>query len=142
MKIIKYIPKITSARTQYVDLDQNDMGWLQSELIRYLSVMGELDGNRHEDVRQIMRFWWYKRTSLLPKGQNGQNSPLTFIAGLVNNLVYGTQNNLSTPTMDGIEYVSSQIHNLEVAMYDIDNNIKIGQPVKFVLGISPFVIPK
>ena len=142
MKIIKYIPKITSARTQYVELDKQDMSWLQSELIRYLSVMGELDGNRNEDIRQIMRFWWYKRSKVLPKGNQGQNSPLTFTAGLVNNLVYGTQNNLSTATMDGIEYVSSQIHQLEEAMNEFDKTKQIGEPVKFVLGLSPIVFPK
>ena len=62
MRVIKYLPKVTKARTTYVDIDKQDMYWLQSELIRYLSLMGEIDGQRNQDLRQIMKYWWYKRT--------------------------------------------------------------------------------
>lgn len=142
MRLIKYIPKVTSARTQYVDIDKNDMIWLQTELIRWLSLMGEIDGHRNEDLRQIMRFWWYKRTKVLPKGQQGQNSPLTFVAGLVNNLMFGTQYNLSTHVMDGIEYISSQINQLEEALKELEttkgNN---SDTIKFTLALHPIVLP-
>ena len=143
MRIIKYIPKVTNARTQYVEIDKNEMYWLQSELIRYLSLMGEIDGHRNEDIRQIMRFWWYKRSKVLPKGMYGQNSPLTFVSGLVNNLMFGSQYNLSTHVLDGIEYVSSQINQLEIAISELDN-IKTtrGEPIKFTLGFEPINIPK
>ena len=136
IRIIKYIPKVTNARTTYVDIDKSDMMWLQSELIRYLSFMGEIDGHRNEDLRQIMKYWWYKRTASLPKGMNGQNSPLTFTAGLVNNLVYGTQQDLSQIVLDGIENVSNQIVLLEDAIKTV-NTINQSTNIKFVLGLQP-----
>ena len=143
MRIIKYIPKVTNARTQYVEIDSNDMYWLQSELVRYLSLMGEIDGHRNEDLRQLMRFWWYKRNKVLPKSTQGQNSPLTFVSGLVNNLMFGNQYNLSTHVLDGIEYISSQIHQLELAIEDLDT-IKTtkGEPIKFALALQPVILPK
>lgn len=143
IKIIKYIPKVTNARTQYVDIDKSDMLWLQSELIHWLSIMGEIEGHRNEDLRQIMKYWWYKRTGTLPKGHHGQNSPLTFTAGLVNNLVYGTQRDLTTHTMDGIENISNQIVLLCDAIKDL-NTINLNTQasnVKFTLGLQPIVVP-
>ena len=142
MRIIKYLPKVTNARTTYVDIDVQDMYWLQSELIRYLSLMGEIDGHRNEDLRQIMKYWWYKRTKLLPKSTHGQNSPLTFVSGLVNNLMFGTQYNLTTHVLDGIEYVSQQIHLLEDAISDL-NTIKTtrGERIKFVQSWFQIQLP-
>ena len=135
MKIIKYIPKITSAKTQYVDIDAEDMVWLQTELIRWLALLGELDGDRNEDVRQIMRFWWYKRSKLLPKGHQGQNSPLTFVSGLINNLMFGTQRNLSTSVMEGIEYISGQIHALEQALEEVNKVSPKSDTIKFSMSL-------
>lgn len=142
-KVIKYLPKVTNARTQYVDIDKQDMLWLQTELIRWLSLMGEIDGHRNEDLRQIMRFWWYKRNKSLPKGYHGQNSPLTFVSGLVNNLMFGSQYNLSTIVLDGIENVSAQINLLEDAITDLNtiNTTTNRQPIKFVLAFQPIVLP-
>ena len=104
--------------------------------------MGEIDGHRNEDLRQIMKYWWYKRTKLLPKSIHGQNSPLTFVSGLVNNLMFGTQYNLTTHVLDGIEYVSQQIHLLEDAISDL-NTIKTtrGERVKFVQSLFQIQLP-
>lgn len=140
IKIIRYVPKITNAKTTYVDIDKQDMLWLQSELIHYLSIMGEIDGHRNEDLRQIMKYYWYKRSSTLPKGVNGQNSPLTFIAGLVNNLVYGSQRDLTIATLESIENISNQmvllcdaIHHLNTVELNVSN-------IKFATAILPINI--
>ena len=143
VRIIKYIPKVTSARTQYVDIDKYDMEWLQTELIRWLALLGEIDGHRNTDLRQVMKQWWYKRSSSLPKGINGQNSPLTFTAGLVNNLMFGTQRDLSTKALDALENISSQIVLLEQAL-QTDLNINTSSEstnIKFTQAMISFNIP-
>jgi hypothetical protein len=144
IRIIKYIPKVTSARTQYVDIDQNDMTWLQSELIRWLALLGEIDGHRNTDLRQVMKHWWYKRTPSLPKGVNGQNSPLTFTSGLVNNLMFGSQRDLSSKALDAIENISSQIVLLEQALVsDLNiNTSSIATNIKFAQAMITFNIPQ
>ena len=141
MRYIKYIPKVTNAKTQYVTIDPNDMVWLQSEFIYWLSIMGMFDVHRNEDIRQVMKHWWYKRTGTLPKGTTGQNSPLSLVSGLLNNLLFGTQHDLSTATMDSIENISAQMVLFEQALNEISINTRSSEQIKFVIGLSPFIIP-
>lgn len=105
-RIIKYIPKITSARTEYREIDAEDMAWLQTELIRWLATSAEIQQRRDEDAEYFHKHWWCKRTQTLPKGKNGPNSPQSFIGGLVNNLVFGTQRDLSDRQMDSIQMIA------------------------------------
>ena len=124
IRTIRYLPKITSARTTYVDIDKGDMTWLQTELIRYLSVMGELSVSRNEDVRAVLKTWWEKRTATLPKGIHGQNTPRSFVAGLLNNLMFGSQNNLSTIQMDAIQNITAIMVQFLDAVSAIDSTFK------------------
>lgn len=141
IKIIKYIPKITHARTQYVDIDQEDMLWLQTELIRWLSLMGALDGHRNEDIKLLMKYWWYKRTGTLPKGIHGQNSPLQFVSGIINNLLFGTQRNLSVIQMEALENLSAKMAQFDDAISELDiSNNNGGISFKFQLGLMPISI--
>lgn len=109
-KIIGYIPKLTSARTEYREVHEDDMAWLQKEFIRYLSQMAERDLNPSEDNQWILDKFWHKRTDKLHKGKIGdkfrQNTPCSVIGGLVNNLVFGTQRDLTAKQMEDIEFVS------------------------------------
>ena len=136
IKMIAYTPKITQAKTQYVDLDEGDMVWLQSRMICWLSTMGALDTSRNQDIRQVMKFWWYKRTQTLPKGKDGQNSPLSFTSGIINNLMWGTQRNLSIVQMDALESISAVMAQFEeaVSLLDITNEV----PCSFKFHIKIF----
>lgn len=134
IKIIYYTPKFTSARTQYVTIDKDDMLWVQMELIRWLSLMGALDGNRNQDIKQIQRQWWYKKTSTLPKGRDGQNSPLTFVSGILNNLMFGTQHDLSQVQMEALENISAQMSMFDEAIIDLQIGNGGGSSFKFALN--------
>lgn len=107
LKTIKYIPKITSARTEYREIDPEDMAWLQTELMRWLANGAEISQRRDEDAEYFVKHWWCKRTQTLPKGQHGPNSPQSFIGGTVNNLVFGEQRDLSSKQMDSIQNMST-----------------------------------
>jgi hypothetical protein len=119
-KQINYDPKITSARTQYNSIDKQDMLWLQTELIRYMALMGELSKNRDRDVQNVINQWYRKRTSTLPKGNNGQNCPESFISGLLNNLMFGNQNDLSQIQMDALENISANMALIYDAVKDLN----------------------
>lgn len=131
IRLINYSPKITAAKTQYVTIDPIDMGWVQTELIHYLSLMGELDGHRNADIRQVQKIWWYKRTATLPKGNNGQNSPLTFVSGIINNISFGSQRDLSTVQMDAIENISAVMSIFEDSIKDLNLTTVNGTAIKF-----------
>ena len=103
---IQYIPKITAARTNYREISEEDMAWLQQELIRWLALLAECDQYRDPEVKFVRDQWWHKRTGTLPKGREGQNTPCSFVGGLVNNLIFGEQHDLSDRQMDALTNIS------------------------------------
>lgn len=106
-KHIKYIPKHTAARTVYLELAEEDLAWLKTELIRWLTIMTE-SGTSHDDQwKAVLALYWNKKSKSLPKSKVGPNSPATFTAGLINNLVFGTQRDISESQMEGIRNISS-----------------------------------
>ena len=105
-RVIKYIPKVTSARTEYREINREDMDFIQSELIRWLALMSEIDMARDEDSKWVRDQWWHKRSDSLPKGQLGQNTPASFTGGMVNNIVFGNQRDLTDKQMDAIQNIS------------------------------------
>lgn len=108
-KQINYDPKITNANTQYNKIDITDMAYVQGQLIRYMALMGELSKYRDREITNIINQWYKKRTQTLPKSTTGQNTPESFIAGLLNNLMFGNQNDLSQTQMDALENISANM---------------------------------
>lgn len=105
-KRITFIPKITNARTNYREISIDDMAWIQQEMIRWLSLMAETDQYRDPEVKFIRDQWWHKKTSTLPKGREGQNTPCSFVGGLVNNMIFGEQRDLTDKQMDALMNIS------------------------------------
>lgn len=112
-RLIKYLPKETMAKTDYREIHPDDMAWLQKEFIRYLSLMAERDLNNSEDNQWILNQFWHKRTDKLHKGRFDdkfrQNTPCSFVGGLVNNIVFGTQRDLTSKQMEDIEFISQAL---------------------------------
>lgn len=127
-KIITYTPKLTSARTEYRELSEEDMSWLKTELIKYLASMAERDLNPSEDNQWILDKFWHKRTDKLHKGKiedkYRQNTPCSLVGGLVNNLVFGTQRDLTAKQMEDLEFIS-------MAM----NTVMETEPIRFQIRI-------
>jgi len=104
-RIIKYIPKITHARTEYVEIDINDMSWTQEQFLRWLLRINELDTSRDRDIR-ILRTDLHERNTNLPKGKEGPNSIASFVSGMLENLTFGGQRDLTKKQMEAIEVIS------------------------------------
>jgi hypothetical protein len=105
-KKIYYVPKQTGANTNYRELSEEDMAFVQQEMIRWLAEVSETAMKRDEDSKYIVDQWWMKRSTLLPRNRTGQNTPYTFVGGMVKNLVFGTQRDLTDKQMEAIEAVS------------------------------------
>jgi hypothetical protein len=105
-RTIKYVPKHTVANTNYRELNTEDQFFVMNEMIRWLAIMSELDQSRDHDDRWVREQWWHKRSDTLPKGRQGQNTPSSFIGGLVRNTVYGTQRDLTEKQMDALQNIS------------------------------------
>jgi hypothetical protein len=55
--------------------------------------------------------------------------------------MYGTQRDLSTSTMDSIENISAQMVLFGQALEEISINTRSNEQIKFIIGLSPFIIP-
>lgn len=139
-KQITYDPKITMANTQYNQISQDDMSWLLKELMRYLAYVSALQNHKNEDLQAILKQWYKKRTSTLPKGKNGLNSPETFIGGLLNNLMFGNQNDLSDVQMDAIMNISSHMSQLYDATVEFNLQPKECKMVPIIFHQRIFTI--
>jgi len=106
MKEIQYEQKNTTAKTQYYKIGKGDMEWLTKELTRYLALCGELGKSTDKNIQNMLSGFWRDKTPDLPKGKSGQNSPESFVAGLLNNILYGSQYDLSDIQVNAIERIS------------------------------------
>ena len=106
IKTIRYIPKITGAKTEYREIDVSDMAYIQQELIRWLTLIGELDMERSAEIKSV-RTALHERNANLPKGRLGQNSITSFISGMVSNLVFGGQRDLTSVQMSALETIAA-----------------------------------
>jgi hypothetical protein len=113
VKTVKFIPKMTSARTEYREIDAADMAEIQQQLIRWLAYMSELDMTHDEDLRAVREQFWHRRTKMLPQGREGQNTPSSFVGGLVMNLLFGSQRDLTDRQCEAIEYISKWMVELD-----------------------------
>lgn len=106
--VIRYIPKFTAARTQYREISPEDHAWLINYLIRCLVTMGNLSNAKEEDLKTVRDLYWRKRRASLPRGRNGQNTPESLVAGVLDNMLYSEapQRDFSDKQMEAIEDIS------------------------------------
>jgi hypothetical protein len=97
MQKITYDIKYTSANTEYLTLDENDMATVQIAVISLLTYLTELSIAKDKRIRDFTTVWFtksdkrYHYNSKLKK----YNTPQSYLAGVVNNLQFGNQKDLS-----------------------------------------------
>jgi hypothetical protein len=105
-RIVKFIPKITHAKTEYREITPEDMTWVQEQLLRWTLQIAELDMSRDRNIKQI-RVQFHERNQDLPKGKEGANSVSSFVAGTLSNLMFNGQRDLSDKQMNALETISN-----------------------------------
>jgi len=105
MRTIKYYPKQTAAKTQYIEIIPEDFAFITQEVIKISARILELDTTTSEDWRLVREQFFHRRRKDLPRGKEGYNTPASFLGGLTSNLVFGTQRDLSEHQMQGLETI-------------------------------------
>lgn len=112
IKTYSYWPKQTSARTTYAEISEEDMAEIKAELLRWSAMINELDMSHDEDWRAIREQYFHRRRKDLPRGKEGENTPASFIGGMIMNTVYGTQRDFSDRQLEAIESISAAMNQL------------------------------
>ena len=107
-KTIHFIPKFTSAKTTYRELHETERAWLLNEMLQWVVKMATLSNTTNEDLKSLRNDYWRKRRSTLPRGRDGQNSPESMIAGILENMLYSDnpQRDFTEKQCEAIEDVS------------------------------------
>lgn len=100
-KYITIMPKHTMARTQYYDMDAQDENYIYTWLITFLADMTELASHNND----VMKEFFTRKNSQLPRGRQGTNSHASFIAGIISAKMHNVNHNISEPQLSAIEHV-------------------------------------
>jgi hypothetical protein len=106
MQKINYDIKYTSASTDYLSLDNNDMATVQITVLGLLTYMTELSISKDKDVRDFTNWFTtadkrYHYNSKLKR----HNSPQSFLAGTLNNIQFGNQRDFSLLQLQTIQEI-------------------------------------
>jgi hypothetical protein len=116
-KEITYKIKNTSATTDYMSVSSEDMSWIKEDLLMaYKNLLIDLAKNRDKEIREIYDVL-NSPDKNLPKRRAGmgyaKNSLVSFIDGMIDNIVRGTQRDLTIKQADGLAYVSEIINYIQ-----------------------------
>jgi hypothetical protein len=139
MRNIEYTLKSTSANTQYVTINRDDMTFIQAQFIKYLTTFGELPLYNTVDTKLVIKDYWTKIHKHLPRSKYGMNSPVTFISGLLNNMLYGKSKDFTIHVLPGIELLSNEIYEILQALGEEDERIRTYvEQLHFIQDVRPF----
>ena len=106
MYIIRYKTKVTKSNNNYYQIDKQDIDWLLGKLIQVQSYMGELSITKDVELKEIVK-WYTSPNKTLPYSTyfKKNNSPNSMVSGIINNLLYGTQQDISEIQAEHLQYI-------------------------------------
>ena len=126
MQKINYNIKSTSASTDYLSLDDNDMATVQITVLGLLTYMTELSIAKDKDIRDFTKWFTtpdkrYHYNSKLKR----YNSPQSYLAGTLNNIQFGNQKDFSLTQLQTIQdIVNTSVDIIEAIMEAKDINLQ------------------
>lgn len=93
---INYHIKNTKSNNTYINMDRRDYNIFIQTVLSMNSYLQELCLTTDPDLKQI-NSWWRSPDKRFPynKRLNRRNTPESMIAGLINNMIFGKQDDLS-----------------------------------------------
>lgn len=117
---ISYDHKSTRSNNTYIQINKQDEDVLLKCVLSLNSYMQELCLSNDPDIK-LVREWWRSPDKSYPynKRLGKRNTPETMIAGLINNMIFGHQDNLSLEQLPFYEDIINKsveiIEELELA---------------------------
>lgn len=110
MHKIYYDIKRTSASTDYLTIDEQDLQVLNMSILGTLTYMTELSISTNQDIKEFYRWFtrsdkrWHYNSKL-----KRNNSPQSFLSGCINNLSFGTQKDFTLVQLMTIQDIVNTI---------------------------------
>jgi hypothetical protein len=125
IKKILYNVKNTSANTTYLTLPSEDKEVLVTSIIGVMCYMQELSLSKNQDIKDFANWFSKPHKRFLYNNKLGRNnSPQSYLAGTMNNLQFGTQQDFSLVQLEIIQDILntsidiidaiSETHNLDL----------------------------
>lgn len=120
---ISYSVKSTRSNNTYIEISQADESVLLKTLLSINSYMQELCLSNDPDIA-LARDWWRSPDKRYPynKYLEKRNTPETMIAGLLNNILFGNQDNLS---LEQLPFYEEIINACTIFIEEIEYSKKI-----------------
>jgi hypothetical protein len=108
LRKIFYQTKTTMANTTYYDISKEDLHFLIEKAIQIQSYMGEISLSSQRDIKDLIK-WWTTSNKTLPFSTffKKHNSPQAFVSGLLNNLMFNQQRDISDVQASHLENIVS-----------------------------------
>jgi hypothetical protein len=106
---IDYYVKQTRATTQYVEMSERAHQYLLEQMMKWLLLLASESNTVNVDTMNILRNFWRAPDKTLPVSRTGRNTPESFVAGVLSNMLYGKQRDFSEKQLLGIAYLSTQM---------------------------------
>ena len=126
MHKINYNIKSTSANTDYLSLEQDDMATVQITVLGLLTYMTELSIAKDKDIRDFTK--WFTTSDKryhYNKKLSKYNSPQSYLAGTLNNIQFGNQKDFSLMQLQTIQdIVNTSVDIIDAIMEAKDINLQ------------------
>ena len=124
---INYNIKSTSASTDYLSLEPDDMASVQITILGLLTYLTELSISKDKDVRDFTKWFTtsdkrYHYNSKLKR----YNSPQSYLAGTLNNIQFGSQQDFSLTQLQTIQDIVNTCVDIIDAIMD-DKGVSLQQ---------------
>ena len=131
---IYYTPKITGAGTTYMNLEKQDLDTIISKLISLQSFMSELSLSTNKDIKEVIK-WYTKSSKTLPHNRifGKYNSPQSFVAGILNNLAFGSQQDMCLVQAEHCQNIINNFVMLTEVIKDMGFDLQKNQSYENIL---------
>lgn len=125
LRKILYTEKMNSATTIYLEINEEDTQFLISKCIQLQSYMSELSLIKDKEIRDVYK-WYTTPTKTLPYSNSTKryNSPQSFIGGLLNNIMFGSQRDISLVQSEHLQNILNNYQQLSDCI-NIEYKIKL-----------------
>lgn len=131
MYTINYDTKLTTASTTYVTLASEDQQILLESIMSLNNWIQEVSISGDKDIKSFIK-WYVTQSKKYPynKKLNKYNSPQTIIAGILNNLLWGTQQDFSLIQLQLVQDLNNTLMDI-IEVIKEEKNINLQSQPKF-----------